>query len=547
MSHEVLDLAATVRTAALARRNRARGTVIGVVERCLGSVAAIGAAVAILLARSSTLVNRRIAWTADDAAAAQPRAVAVHFADSTALFAAVDRFVEDEVRQGRVPGLALAVVHGSRIVHERGFGIADPSGRPVTPQTPFILGSMSKSFTATAILQLVDEGRVALDAPVARYLPWFTLHDRRAAATITVRQLLNHTSGLPKSAGLEIVRSQNAATVAQERRLLAAVRLDHAPGTAFEYSNANYWVLGRLLEVVTDTAYAVYVQRHIFAPLGMTRSYTNEEDAKRQGLAQGYRIWFGYPHAQTLPYYWRELAVGYLISGVDDMGRYLAAQMNGGAPVLSPATLRAMQTPPRGFPYAMGWLADKVDGVPLLWHTGAVGNYHGDMLIVPSAHWGVVWLANINNFALEDQLSDAMKRLPALLLGYEPSAPAGLGFRRTYALIVLACLMFAAWRLAQLIGLRHWRAALRAGRASGMGVWEKSPRHPAGALIDPGVSLGVLAGVPLLVGAPVSTLTWFVPDLTSWLLVNAFASALILAARLALALAPYSPDDDGPS
>ena len=92
-------------------------------------------------------------------------------ADIAVDFAAIDAFVEKEMEAQRIPGLALGIVQGDQIVHLKGFGIADPSGRAVTPQTPFIIGSLSKSFTALAIMQLVEEGKVELDAPVQRYLP----------------------------------------------------------------------------------------------------------------------------------------------------------------------------------------------------------------------------------------------------------------------------------------------------------------------------------------------------------------------------------------
>ena len=103
-------------------------------------------------------------------------------------FAGIDSMIEDQLRQGGVPGGALVIVHGDQVVHTRGFGVADGSGRKVTPETPFYLGSTTKSFTALAILDLVDEGRVDLDAPVQRYLPWFTLADSAFSRGITVRQ-----------------------------------------------------------------------------------------------------------------------------------------------------------------------------------------------------------------------------------------------------------------------------------------------------------------------------------------------------------------------
>src|SRR5215216_6724672 len=102
-----------------------------------------------------------------------------------------------------VPGAALVIVQGNQIVHLKAFGIADADGRPVTPQTPFFTGSTGKSFTALAIMQLVEAGKIKLDAPVQTYLPWFRAADETASALITVRQLLNQVGGLPQSIGQE--------------------------------------------------------------------------------------------------------------------------------------------------------------------------------------------------------------------------------------------------------------------------------------------------------------------------------------------------------
>jgi CubicO group peptidase (beta-lactamase class C family) len=102
-----------------------------------------------------------------------------HFASavsrsSTLDFTAVDQYVNECRQKNRVPGIAIAVVEGDKIAYLKGYGIADPSMRPVTPQTPFLLGSTSKSFTALAVLQLVEQGKLDLDAPVRKYLPWFS-------------------------------------------------------------------------------------------------------------------------------------------------------------------------------------------------------------------------------------------------------------------------------------------------------------------------------------------------------------------------------------
>src|SRR6184192_3535553 len=114
--------------------------------------------------------------------------------------ASIDAYISAQMQANHIPGVALGLVHNDQIVHLRGFGTADQSGRAVTPQTPFILASVSKSFTALAIMQLVEAGKVELDAPVQRYLPAFQVADPVASAQITVRHLLQHTSGIPGTA-----------------------------------------------------------------------------------------------------------------------------------------------------------------------------------------------------------------------------------------------------------------------------------------------------------------------------------------------------------
>ncbi len=113
---------------------------------------------------------------------------------------AIDAYVEEQMRRLNIPGVSLAIVEGDQIVHLRGFGQARPGGEAPTPQTPFFIGSLTKSITALAVMQLVEAGKIELDAPVQRYLPWFRVADPEASAQMTVRHLLNQTSGLPHAA-----------------------------------------------------------------------------------------------------------------------------------------------------------------------------------------------------------------------------------------------------------------------------------------------------------------------------------------------------------
>jgi CubicO group peptidase (beta-lactamase class C family) len=196
--------------------------------------------------------------------------------------ASIDAYISAQMQADHIPGMALGLVHNDQVMHLRGFGSADQSGRVVTPQTPFILASVSKSFTALAVMQLVEAGKIELDAPVQRYLPWFRVADPVASARITVRHLLYQTSGLPPSA---CSTDQITMTLEQFVRSLGTVVLDRPVGSLYEYCSANYDVLGLTVQRVSGQSYATYVQQHIFAPLQMHDSFASEQEARRDGLA----------------------------------------------------------------------------------------------------------------------------------------------------------------------------------------------------------------------------------------------------------------------
>ena len=208
--------------------------------------------------------------------------------------AAIDRFVEAQRRGQHLPGLALALVQGDQVVHLQGFGQADPTGRAVTPETPFVLGSLTKSFTALAIMQLVEAGKVELDAPVRRYLPWFRVADEDASARITVRQLLNHTSGLddfflhtPIDKALQ---ADPDAFWSVKRTLKYVAKPYFPPGRAWHYSNTNYLYLGLIAEQVTGVPLAVALRERFFVPLQFEATWYLAVEKPRGPLAHGYRF-----------------------------------------------------------------------------------------------------------------------------------------------------------------------------------------------------------------------------------------------------------------
>ena len=214
-------------------------------------------------------------------------------------FPAIDAYIQQQMKQYRIPGVSLAITQGDQIVHQRGFGVAGPSGRPMTPQTPMLIGSVSKSFTALAIMQLYEAGKLDLAAPVQRYIPWFSVLPPAGSvadpaspltydpAAITIGHLLGHSSGISRQSGERMLADGDTTDTALERhvRALGQERLDRPVGSGFEYSNANYVTLGMVVQAVSGQSYESYIQQHIFDPLEMKNSYTSQAEALEHGMS----------------------------------------------------------------------------------------------------------------------------------------------------------------------------------------------------------------------------------------------------------------------
>ncbi len=315
---------------------------------------------------------------------------------------AIDEYITARMRSARIPGLALAIVKGDQVYYLKGYGRADPSGRTVTEQTPFMIGSITKSMTALAVMQLVDRGQVDLDAPVQRYIPWFRVADPQSSAQITVRMLINQTSGLPQSPTLVTwTWPDEPRAIERHVRLLADLKLDFPPGQSFAYSNANYAALGIMIQAVTGQSYEDYVREHIFTPLDMHNSYLSQDEAIQHGLATGHRWWFGFPVPATFAFNRANLPAGFIISSAEDMAHYLIAQMNGGRyrgkSVLSPERMALMQAEPPPGDYGLGWESVRVDGQRLINADGATANYQASVFFDPEKRVGVFIAANVMN------------------------------------------------------------------------------------------------------------------------------------------------------
>ncbi|MBK9710148.1 MAG: beta-lactamase family protein [Kouleothrix sp.] len=422
-------------------------------------------------------------------AAARPRASA------ESDFADVDTFVEAQLQKQGIPGLALAIVDGGRVAHLRGFGGAG-GGRAMTPQTPLYIGSVSKSFTALAVMQLVEAGKIDLDAPVRRYLPWFAVADPVATQAISVRHLLNHASGLSDLDYVETLADQ--ASLEQSARALRAARPTAPVGTTWQYFNPNYQVLGLIVEQVSGQRYGDYLRQHIFGPLEMAHSYTSLDEAARDGLSQGYGALFGLAVPLRQPFRAYGLPAGYIISTAEDLAHYAIAMAGGGsygaARVLSEAGVRQLQSDNRqvrGQPYGMGWFVGDYYGSRLIFHGGDNEYFHSDVLLLPERQLGVVLLSNQNHL-LEDFIAYPPLRFGVLdvLTGRRPAE--GGSFRLAGLALLAAFLLMLGLGARNLLRLRSWRA--RSAAWSPARVWlDVALNFAIPAAIVAGVVLGVSA------------------------------------------------------
>lgn len=385
---------------------------------------------------------------------------------------AVDRFINSEMVRHRIPGIALAITHGNQIVHVRGYGEAQ-DGVPISGQTQFRIASLSKSATALAVLRCVDAGQIELDAPVSRYLRDFELAAPPAAARITVRQLLNHTSGLADAGFVEGLGGQQQTLADRVASLRAASPVD-SPGAAFHYFDPNYQLLARLVETVSGEAFDTYLERHVFAPLAMRDSVSALTSTlpmpRADRLAQGHIIAYGMPLA--LP----ELSgflggSGGVVSTASDMARYLIAQSSrgiyAGRSVLSATGVSLMHTPPAGVAstYAMGWVTSEVRGIKTIEHNGVLSTFYADAVLLPDSGYGFALLYNAYALSAATLPFPEIKNgMIALLTGQVPAYSKVTLPWLGHGVAALSVLI-ASMELWSVLRLRQWRA--RAVNASG--------------------------------------------------------------------------------
>jgi len=255
-------------------------------------------------------------------------------------------WLEGQIAYKGLPGVAVGVVSDQQLVWAKGFGFADlQQKRAMTPATLFRMASHSKLFTATAIMQLREQGKVRLDDPVSKHLPWFRLKSAGDDdGEVTIEQLLTHSSGLPREAGDHWSTNQFP-TGDEIRRLMADRPAAFPPATRWKYSNLAFTIAGMIVEAASGERWADYVQRHIFTPLSMTASSVDKDDPGLtvpygRRMPDGSRAVFPFIDARGMA-----SATG-ISSNVEDMAKFVSAQFRrgkmGGSQILSSSSLREM-------------------------------------------------------------------------------------------------------------------------------------------------------------------------------------------------------------
>lgn len=322
----------------------------------------------------------------------------------------IDAFISNLMSVYDIPGAGLALVQNGQVLYTQGYGVrSTESGEPVTPDTLFALGSVTKSFTALEIARLVDQGFVNLDAPVITYIPDFTLSDPAATQSLTVRELLAQTSGLPGTNDSAWYSGQ-VSTLQQAVDFVANVTLAAPPGSAHIYDNFNYAIAGYLIEQVTGQSWADYTRQQIFDPLGMT---TANLDIQAMQQTSDHAL----PHRldilkgmQPIPFVNLSgiASAGAINASAREMANYLLLQLGGGTPIISTSRLNEMHTQQAAYPpmppigptgfqskgYALGWFTADFNGYSVLWHNGSIDGFYAMVMFIPSAQAGVVVLSN---------------------------------------------------------------------------------------------------------------------------------------------------------
>lgn len=308
----------------------------------------------------------------------------------------VDAYVKAEMERQHIPGLALLVTRDGKIVRSQGFGLANIELQvPVKPETIFQSGSVGKQFTATAVMMLIDEGKIGLDDPLTKYFP----SGPPGWKNVTVRELLSHTAGFgdyPKNFNF-----RKDWTEPELLKQVESIPLAYPPGTKWEYSNLGYLTLGILIHRVTGEFYGDFLQQRIFQPLGMQSTRIISEADIIPHRAAGYRLVKGeLKNQEWVAPAMNTTADGSLYFSIVDLAKWDSALYE--RKLLKPSSFDLMWTPvklkngqPNKAGYGFGWFIEERNGHRCIHHDGSWQGFETAIDRYVDDHLSVVALTNL--------------------------------------------------------------------------------------------------------------------------------------------------------
>ena len=311
---------------------------------------------------------------------------------------AIDQYVAEQMAEQHLPGLSLAVVRDGEVILRRGYGLASlEMNVPVTPETVFQIGSLTKQFTAVAVLMLAERGKIGLDESVSRYVPGLPA----AWGGVSVRHLLNHTSGIKSFTGLPDFIDRLAPLPTTREGIVSLIAdepLEFSPGESYAYNNTGYYLLGHVIEQTSGRSYAAFLQERIFNPLAMTDTRVNVVEDIIPNRACGYGWaedrWCNAPHVSMDWVY----SAGALIATAPDLAKWDMAL--GREDLLPHSAWENAWTPTRlndgtAAEYGFGWIVSERNGHRSLSHGGGIPGFASFMERFPDDDLSVVVLTNL--------------------------------------------------------------------------------------------------------------------------------------------------------
>lgn len=382
-----------------------------------------------------------------------------HFADTgrltkiKAALPAIEKMYRDYATANHFPGSAFGVVAHGKLIYPGGTGYADINQQiAVTPTSLFRIASMTKSFTAMAVLQLRDEGKLRLDDPISAYIPQTKKFiDLADAPPITIRHLLTHSAGFPEDNpwGDRQLQDSNDELI---QLIEQGVSFSNIPGVSYEYSNLGFTLLGYIVSKVSGKPYQQYITEKILRPLGMNHTLWEYTRAPAKQLAHGYRRLNGQWKEEPLLHDGAYGAMGGLISSIEDFSKYMnlflsswPLQNNTEGSIIKRSSIREMQQLWRfntlvadyrypngracplvtGYGYGLRWSKD-CDGRITIGHSGGLPGFGSNWVILPDYGIGLVSLSNLTYGAaglINIRVMDTLIALAALKPRLIPPSP----------------------------------------------------------------------------------------------------------------------------